>query len=91
MFSIKIAHKGYDLLIAFYCSLYKKNCGRGESLCITTCLKIVVGVIKDMLPVKYFCYTEPLSVSEKFNADHKTAYKDESKYGHPHFSGYYWI
>ena len=33
---------------------FLENCGRGESLGTTTCLKTVVGVSKGMLPVKYF-------------------------------------
>ena len=33
----------------------------------------------------------PLFVSVKFNGDHKTAYTDEVKFGHPHFWDYYRI
>ena len=43
-----------------------------------------------MLAVKYFCSTKSLVLVE-FNGDHKTAYKDEVKSGHPQFLGYYWI
>ena len=32
-----------------------KDCGSVHSFVIATCLKIVVGLTKDTLPVKYFC------------------------------------
>ena len=34
---------------------FPKHCGRGESTGTTTCLRSMVGVSKDMLPVKDFC------------------------------------
>ena len=70
---------------------FLKNCGRGESLGKTTCPKTPVGVDNGMLPVKYFCSNKAFFVSVKFNEDHKTAYIDEAKSGHPQFWGYYRI
>ena len=41
---------------ASFSNTFLKNCGRGESPRITTCLKTAVeGVSKGMLPVEYFC------------------------------------
>ena len=40
---------------ACFYTTFLKHCDRGESLVTTTCLITVVGVIKGMLPVKYFC------------------------------------
>ena len=34
---------------------FLNNCGEGECLVTTTCVKTVVGVSKGMLSVKYFC------------------------------------
>ena len=31
---------------------FLKNCGRGEDLRTDTCLEAVVGISKDMLPIK---------------------------------------
>ena len=39
---------------ASFSSMFLKNNSSGESLVTTTCLKTVVGVIKGMLPAKYF-------------------------------------
>ena len=40
---------------AIFSNTFLNNCGRGESLVATTCLKSVVGVSICMLLVKYFC------------------------------------
>ena len=60
---------------ASFSTIFLKICGRGESLWTATRLKTEVGVSKSMLPVKYFCSTEPLFVPFKFHGDHKTATK----------------
>ena len=59
---------------ASFFTTFLKNCGRGESLRTTTCLKAVVGVSKGMLPVKYVPI-KPLFVSVEFHRDHKTVTK----------------
>ena len=46
-------------------------------------IKLWLGISKVILPVKYFCSTKPLFVTIEFNGDHKTAYNDEVKSGHP--------
>ena len=38
---------------ACFFTTFLTNCGRGESLVTTTCLKTVAGVNKGLLPVKY--------------------------------------
>ena len=43
------------LRASFFFTTFFIHCCRGESFRTTTCLKTVVGVCKDMLPVKYFC------------------------------------
>ena len=59
-----------------FSTTFVKNCGRGESLRTTTCLKTVVRVSKGMLPVKYFLLQQGLFlVSVKFHDDHKTVTK----------------
>ena len=39
---------------ACFSTTFLNNCGRGESIGTTTCLKTVVGVGKCMIPVEYF-------------------------------------
>ena len=39
---------------ATFAATFLKNCGVGENLRTTTCIKTVVGVSKGVLPVKYF-------------------------------------
>ena len=60
---------------ASFSTTFINNCGRGESLRTTACLKAVVGVSKGMLPVQYFCSTNPIFVSVDFNGDHETVTK----------------
>ena len=43
---------------ANFFTTFLENCGRGEYLGATACLKTVVGVSRGMLPVKYFCSNE---------------------------------
>ena len=38
-----------------FSTTFLRNCGRGENLETTTCLKTVVDVSKGMFLVKYFC------------------------------------
>ena len=54
-------------------------------------IKLWLGETKGMLPVKCYCSAKPLFVTFEFHVDHKTAYKDEAKSGHPQFHGYYRI
>ena len=49
---------------------FLKNCDRGESHSITTCLKTVVGVSKGMLPVEYFYSNKASFVSFEFHGDY---------------------
>ena len=44
---------------ASFCTTFLINCDRSENLRTTTCLKIVAGVNKGMLPVKYFINNKP--------------------------------
>ena len=43
-------------------------------------LRLLLGVDKGILPVKYFCSTMPLFVLVEFNGEHMTAYEDEVKW-----------
>ena len=45
---------------ASFSTTFLKNCGRGESLQTTTCLKAVVGMSKGMLTVNIFYQTNSL-------------------------------
>ena len=73
-------------LLRYFSTTYLKNCGGGEGLRTTTCLKAVVGVSKVMLPVKYVCPNKASFVSIKFNGDNKAEVNLAT-----HFWGYYWI
>ena len=47
-----------------------KDCGRGESLRTTTCLKTVVGVSQGILHIKYFYSNKAFFVSVESHGDH---------------------
>ena len=69
---------------------FLKNCGRGESLGTTLCLKTVVGVSKGMLHVKYYRSTKPVLCQLNF-MDITTLSQSSRDSGHPQFLGYCWI
>ena len=60
---------------ASFSTIFLANCGRGDSLGTTICLKTVVVVNKSMLPVKYLCSSKASFVSAEFHQDHKTVAK----------------
>ena len=60
---------------ASFSTTFLKNCCRGEGLRTTTCLKVVVGLSKGMLPVKYFCFNKAIFVLMEFHVDHNTVPK----------------
>ena len=69
---------------ATFSTTFLKNCGRGESLKTTTCVKTVVGGKQGHAPCEILSlYKTSFFVSIKFNGDHTTAYKDTVKFGHP--------
>ena len=53
---------------ASFFTTFLKDCGRGESLGTTTCLKPVVGGKQGHAP----CRMQPLFVSVEFHGDHET-------------------
>ena len=65
-----------------------KNCGRGESLWTTTCLKTVVG---GRLPVKYGCSTKPLFCVSGISWRSYGWYKDEVNLAMPSFGDITWF
>ena len=58
---------------ARFSTTFINNCGGGESLWTTTCLRNVVGVSNSILPVKYFCSNDASFLS--FECNHRTATK----------------
>ena len=59
---------------AYFSTTFLRSCGSGECLGTTTCHKTMVGVGKDMLPVKYFC-SNKASYCVKLHGDHMTVTK----------------
>ena len=61
---------------ASFHTTFLKNCGRSESLGITTCPKTVVGGKQGHAPCKILSLQQSLFyVSVKFHGDHKTVIK----------------
>ena len=52
-----------------------KNCGRGESLGITTCHKTMIGGKQGHAPCKILSLQQSLFLLDKFHADYKTVTK----------------
>ena len=45
--------------LRYFYTTFLNDCGRGESFRTTTCLRTVVRVSRDMLPVEHFSSNEP--------------------------------
>ena len=63
--------KGHSGNLFFPSEILIINCGRGECLRTTACLKCMVGVGKGLLPEKYVSSTNLLFMLVKFHGDHK--------------------
>ena len=55
---------------ACFSATFLKNCGRAESLGVTTCPKTVAGGKQGHAPVKYFRSNKVYFLSVKFHGDH---------------------
>ena len=69
---------------ASFSTAFLSTISRGKSLKTITCLKTVLGGNQGHAPCKILSLQQSLFfVSVEFNGDHKTAYGDEVKSGHP--------
>ena len=87
--SVRLMPSIPEFVLLFFSTAFVKNCGRGESLQTTTCIKAVVGVSKGLLPVKYICSDKASFCVSQISWRSYDRFKDEVKSGHPHFCGYY--
>ena len=77
--------------LASFSTTFHKNCGKGDSLRTTSCLRTVVEAKQGHAPYKILLLHKAFFVSVEFNGDHYNAHKDEVKSGHAQFWGYYRI